>query len=248
VKIAIAISLWSATIGCRFTVMAIVDGPLANKNFAAWRGLCLTGREQFRLIVGGEKEMAKYPEMDWGTMEAIVNKLGGMEGVKRFLSDGLTLKASDLLKQVAQVSVSATRKFIASAHIQSANIVWMSENFQRLFLNKKVEEDVPAGKLVVSKLQKASTDASIMAELGAATEIQLAHFFQKLEGQSNGQAGPLLTNGYAIIAYIIGSDENFWAVGAHWYAGRRGWYVCASSVDDQDEWHEGLQILSQVFS
>ncbi len=27
----------------------------------------------------------KYAEMDWGTMEAVVNKLGGMEGVKRFL-------------------------------------------------------------------------------------------------------------------------------------------------------------------
>ncbi|MFA5942313.1 MAG: hypothetical protein WC798_01430, partial [Candidatus Paceibacterota bacterium] len=29
----------------------------------------------------------KYSKMDWGTMEAIVNKLGGMEGVERFLRD-----------------------------------------------------------------------------------------------------------------------------------------------------------------
>lgn len=29
----------------------------------------------------------KYSKMDWGTMEAVVNKLGGMEGVERFLRD-----------------------------------------------------------------------------------------------------------------------------------------------------------------
>jgi hypothetical protein len=29
----------------------------------------------------------KYPNMEWGTMEAVVNKLGGEEGVKNFLSD-----------------------------------------------------------------------------------------------------------------------------------------------------------------
>ena len=27
----------------------------------------------------------KYPTMNWGTMEAVVNKLGGEDGVKRFL-------------------------------------------------------------------------------------------------------------------------------------------------------------------
>lgn len=35
----------------------------------------------------------KYPRMDWGTMEAIVNKLGGMEGVQRFLSGELIVSA-----------------------------------------------------------------------------------------------------------------------------------------------------------
>lgn len=35
----------------------------------------------------------KYPRMDLGTMEAIVNKLGGMDGVRRFLSGELIVKA-----------------------------------------------------------------------------------------------------------------------------------------------------------
>jgi hypothetical protein len=33
----------------------------------------------------------KYSEMDWGTMEAVVNKLGGMDGVQRFLRGEVTL-------------------------------------------------------------------------------------------------------------------------------------------------------------
>ncbi|MFA6973439.1 MAG: hypothetical protein WC238_01700 [Parcubacteria group bacterium] len=33
----------------------------------------------------------KYSKMDWGTMEAVVNKLGGMEGVERFLRGELAV-------------------------------------------------------------------------------------------------------------------------------------------------------------
>ena len=33
----------------------------------------------------------KYAEMNWGTMEAVVNKLGGMEGVKAFLRGDVTI-------------------------------------------------------------------------------------------------------------------------------------------------------------
>ncbi|MEK7478188.1 MAG: hypothetical protein AAB645_02365, partial [Patescibacteria group bacterium] len=33
----------------------------------------------------------KYAKMEWGTMEAVVNKLGGMEGVEKFLSGKLVV-------------------------------------------------------------------------------------------------------------------------------------------------------------
>lgn len=45
----------------------------------------------------------KYSEMNWGTMEAVVNKLGGMDGVQRFLSGDLVVKSatpSDLVLKV----------------------------------------------------------------------------------------------------------------------------------------------------
>jgi len=36
----------------------------------------------------------KYAEMDWGTMEAVVNKLGGMDGVKQFLRGELMVSTA----------------------------------------------------------------------------------------------------------------------------------------------------------
>lgn len=37
----------------------------------------------------------KYANLDLGTIEAVVNKLGGMDGVKRFLSGELAVKAAE---------------------------------------------------------------------------------------------------------------------------------------------------------
>lgn len=42
----------------------------------------------------------KYPEMDWGTMEAVVNKLGGMDGVKRLLRNELVVSAVEWTKKI----------------------------------------------------------------------------------------------------------------------------------------------------
>lgn len=155
------------------------------------------------------------------------------------------MKYGDATKRVSTVSVSATNQFIASDHIQSANIGWMNDNFEHLFLNK-VEENVPAAELKISRLIKASPDALVMTELGEKKKIALAHFFQLLEKQANGQSGPLLINGYANIAYVPDEEGNFWAVSAYWFSYYRYWNVHANSVDCPDEWDEGSQVLSQV--
>ena len=42
--------------------------------------------------MNGVKRFLKYSEMDWSTVEAVVNKLGGMSGVKRLLSGELVIK------------------------------------------------------------------------------------------------------------------------------------------------------------
>lgn len=187
--------------------------------------------------------MSKYKELDLGTIEAIVNKLGGLEGVQKFLSSGLILKIPDLLKRLTEVSVSATEKFVARDHIKSANIGWMGSNFKKLFLDK-IEEKVSAGELVISELKKDSLGAPIMSELGDKVETKLFHLIELIERQSNGQKETLLVNGYANVAYIKDDEGIFWAVCASWSDYYRYWDVEAFSVEDPDRWDAGGQVLS----
>lgn len=152
---------------------------------------------------------------------------------------------SDLLKRVAYVSVSATRKFVPKDHIKSANVVFVNNNFKSLFLNK-VEENVPAGKLVVSELKKASLDAPIMRELGERKKVFLAHFFELLERQSKGQPGILPAKGHSIIGYIPDDEGNPWAMRACWFDCHHGWHVNIYSTRPgfPGEWGAGDQVLS----
>ncbi|MCX6760056.1 MAG: hypothetical protein NTW46_01795, partial [Candidatus Nealsonbacteria bacterium] len=145
----------------------------------------------------------KYGELNLGQVEAIVNKLGGMEGVQRFLRGELTLKEPDLLKQVETVAVKGAERFVAKDHLKEANVGWTSDNFQKLFLDK-VEESVKDAAIAVHRLERDSLDAPILAELGNRAETKLAYLFELLEKQSKGEKGTLLTNGYANIAYIKG--------------------------------------------
>lgn len=188
--------------------------------------------------------MIKYSELNLGQIEAIVNKLGGMEGVKKLLAGQLGVKETDLLRQITRVSVPGTEKFVAKEHLKAANIGYTGGNFDNLFL-KKVEENVEGVTMAIHRLEKGFLDAPILAELGNRAEISLAHLFQLIEKQSNGEDGPLLTNGYANIAYIRGTDGNLWAVYASWHSSNGYWDVVATSVENPGRWNAGHQVLSR---
>lgn len=186
----------------------------------------------------------KYGELNLGQVEAIINKLGGMEGVQRFLSGELVVKAVCLLARVASATVSGAKKFVAKDHLKSANVGWISGNFDKLFLNK-VEESVGDANLAVSSLTKDSLDAPILAELGDRAETSLAYLFELISKQSKGEDGVLLTNGYANIAYVRGNDGNLWAVSAYWNSVDGYWSVGAYSVGYPYRWVAGRQFLSR---
>lgn len=188
----------------------------------------------------------KYNDLTLGKIEAVVNKLGGIDAVDRFLRGDLAVspsRASDLLRQVATVVVNGTKKFIAKDYLEAANIGWTNESFKHFFLDK-VEKNVEAANLAVHRLQKASLDAPILDELGDRAEISLVRFFELLKKQARDQSGPLLTNGYANIAYIRDSEENLWAVNAYWFDVDRAWYVYADSVEGPLSWLAGRRVLS----
>ncbi|MDO8495220.1 MAG: hypothetical protein Q7S32_01675 [bacterium] len=189
----------------------------------------------------------KYGELNLGQIEAIVNKLGGMDGVQRLLSGELVFKAVELLRQIATVSSSAITKFVAkdvfTTKNKSVKIYFVGDNFKKVMLDK-VESGIEATTLIVSKLEKASLDVPILSELGDRAETTLGQLYGLLMAQPNGEAGSLLTNGYANIFYIRGIDGNLWAVVADWSSGS-GWDVSAHSIGFPRRWSAGHQVVSR---
>lgn len=189
----------------------------------------------------------KYSGLTLGEIEAIVNMLGGVEGVKKFLRGELVVseaQAEGLLRHITTTSVSGANRFVADKEsLKAANIGWTSGHFERLFLPKV--EMAAFDTLAVSELTEASTDALILEELGDRAEISLTHFFRLLERQANGEGGLLLINGDVNIAYIRGVDGNLWAVNANWDDKHRYWFVFAGSVERSGKWLEGCRVLSR---
>lgn len=180
-----------------------------------------------------------------GQLNALV-KIVGPDNIPGILDGTLkfAVKQPDLLKRIATVAASSAQRFVAAEHLQEANVGWTGENFKALFLNK-VEENVPEAKLVVSQLERASLDAPILAELGDKAEVKLSYLFSLLQKQSKGEDGILLTNGYANIFYIRGTDGELWAVYAYWLSCGRYWRVEARSVEDPIRWSGGSQVFSR---
>lgn len=126
-------------------------------------------------------------------------------------------------------------------------IGFIGDNFKNAYLGKggKIEENIPAGKLQVNKLRRASVDGPIIAELGgeALAETTLAEMFHTLKLQGRGQKGALLTNGYANIFYVRDTEGNLWAVGCRWDSGYGDWLVDAYSFTLPSRWDAGRQVL-----
>ena len=67
---------------------------------AAFRGLS-SSRQGTTPAISRKENIMKYADMTWwGTMEAVVNKLGGMEAVQRFLSSELEVKAVERVSRI----------------------------------------------------------------------------------------------------------------------------------------------------
>ncbi len=155
------------------------------------------------------------------------------------------------LELVATVALPALPRFVARDHFKvdpsnetKVKIAYIWPGFERFL--EKVEEAVGETTVAIRKLAKDLLDEEIRKELGMEKEeITLSQFYAMLAKQGAGQAGELLTNGYANIAYIRDAEGTLWAVFAHWFAGSGGWVVSASSVASPRRWYAGFQVLSR---
>lgn len=192
----------------------------------------------------------KYGELNLGQVEAIVNKLGGMDGVQQFLSGALIVtKAAveKLLELVGTVMIPATKKFVARDHFATGSKVvkigFIGNNFSNWFLGK-TEKPNSQAELRYQRLSKNSLDKPILNELGNLAETTLSAIWELLKSQPNGENGVLLTNGCWNIFYVKDVEDVLRAVSVRWNAFFGSWDLSAYSVADPYGWYAGDRVFS----
>jgi hypothetical protein len=164
-------------------------------------------------------------------------------------------KAHRILEFISTIVVPATTtKFVAKNKFvvntddnAQVKIFCVWDNFTTWFLSGKGKTEGPITEqtLRYHKLRTSSVDGPIITELGgkAKAETTLSEMFSLMERQKGGEAGVLLTNGYANIFYAKDTSGTLRAVGVGWYGD--GWYVYARSVEYPRDWSDGFRVFSR---
>lgn len=120
--------------------------------------------------------------------------------------------------------------------------IWMSKSFKKNIL-PEIEETINSADYTLTslKLNQSLSDFQIRKDIGEDEVVsphQLAEeFCSMLNTQSNGQSGPLLTNGYANIRYVQLSNGTILAVDVSWHASARQWNCHTWRLAARD-WHD----------
>ncbi|MFA6414571.1 MAG: hypothetical protein WC217_00965 [Candidatus Paceibacterota bacterium] len=185
----------------------------------------------------------KYATLDLGTIEAVFNKLGGLEGAKRFLSGTAEVVLKSILSLVnGKIASDAIKTFDPYVFYEVRDGLWIGDFFRDNVLAKAASvKNLPATTLKSFELTKNAYDRDITACLPQNYEFDiseaLARIAQIIEQQPNGKEGDLLNNGYANLFYVPG-----YVVRVSWGADCRSWGVGAWERDD-DGWSAGFRVF-----
>lgn len=180
---------------------------------------------------------AKYSELSLGQIEAIVNKLGGMEGVQRLLSGKVEMVLKSILTFIRTIVIPAQSAVTTSKqYFEEAGVKWTGDNFEAQFLGLEVEA-VDETTLSINKLSENSLDESILTELDDKAETTPSQFKEFLSQNKKSEE--------YFLFYMKGKDGGLWAVSADWRVGDGGWDVSAGSVRDPGRWGAGFRVVSR---
>jgi hypothetical protein len=207
------------------------------------------------------RKLTEVPVEMFGAIYDFLEKLAGSDGkewlaeFKKFLRKEkcwADVVIETLLDLIGTVTVPArTAKFVAKDHFvkdtskkAKVKISYLGDNFKENFLGK-TEEAIAEMILRYYRLKKWSRNIPIINGLGGEDKIEttLAEMFGLMEMQPNGEAGKLLTNGYANIFFIRDANLVLWVVDCYWCDG--GWLVRADAVGHQYEWSDDSQVFSR---
>lgn len=204
----------------------------------------------------------KHPKT-LGRLEAMLNKIGGDDGLDLLLADKLVLidltkgkkgaKApeppfafSGTFKTTGAKEFVSKQKFVIdtseNAHVR---ISYLGDNFKK-YLWQKVERDIAANDLRLSKLRRSQRDLPMSDEepgtilgLGGLTKAEIA-LFEFYETLAHKQA---LNDFSWTVGYIRDDNGVLWAVRGLWHGD--GWRVEAHSVADPHGWHADVEFVSR---
>ena len=159
----------------------------------------------------------------------------------------LAQKVSNLLEFLNTVTIpAATDQLVAKEKlvIGQNGIGYWGDNFKKWF-GGKVEESQAEVTLRRYQLKKWSRDLPIINELGGEEEAEttLSAIHSLISRQTKGEAGTLLTNGYASIFYVRDIDGVLRAVSVYWCGG--GWDLNADALGNPSGWRGGIQVFSR---
>jgi len=181
----------------------------------------------------------KYPRLDLGRIEAIVNKLGGMEGVQRFLSGELVVKLAEGTSNILRLLFLGETITLAPcdgtqtlAQAKKTFLSYLDTNFKNWGLDKQ-GEPTEETQVQVYEMAKDATFAQMFSSLGndldklCLTQHQIKQFCEK-------HSSWLRTDGYATFFLFKVEDQFFVAcVGV----GSDGLGVYVSRFGYDGVWH-----------
>jgi len=193
----------------------------------------------------------KYSEVTLGQIEAIINKIGGMEGMRQLLAgemEAVPIKKSKLL--VADGHFSACelvanhdpKKFFQTRkglYVWSGFVDWIVAAANPTEVGKKF------GKVARFQLVKNVTGKRLKVErpkdIWTATDF-CAWLSVKLKNQSNGEDGELNTDCWNLFL-VEGVNREVFVVYVCWYSAIRKWFVVTWSL--VSEWNAGSRFASK---
>jgi len=188
----------------------------------------------------------KYANLDLGTVEAVFNKLGGLEGAQAFLRSDVKVMPVEkpaILVPRDSVLLKLAAKHEPASFYKDRKGLWVYDGFTSLVVSKAKLVDAPAQfSITVFDLGRDATDKEIEDALPkehlfdeSAVCAIIAELISKQEG---GTSGTLEKTGYANLFYTCSC-----VVYVRWHSGSGKWYVNSwARVDIR--WNAGNRAFS----
>jgi hypothetical protein len=114
----------------------------------------------------------------------------------------------------------------------SSKTVWVSENFQNIFLNNYEMKDQQSLSAASSDLKDMKSETDVQKLLFKSVDAFLEELARLIEVQINGEDGTLLNDSSANYFFVCGKDDKNYSVLVRWESAQKLWRCGAYLQED----------------